>query len=99
IAVRGGQNAHVDGNRTAAADALDLPLLEHAQERHLRLGGELPDLIQKNRAAIGGLESTHSPLERSGERAPFVTEQLGREERLRYGRAVHRDERPARASR
>jgi len=34
-----------------AAHALDLALLEHAQKRDLRLGGQVPDFIQEDRAA------------------------------------------------
>src|SRR5436309_3333977 len=98
IAVRGGEDTHIDGNRMTAPQPFDLPFLEHAQQGDLGLGGELPDFVQEDRAAVCGLEPPESPLERAGERSLFVAEQLGGDERRRNGRAVHPDERAARAS-
>src|SRR5712675_2470537 len=82
-----------------AADALDLPFLQHAQQRDLRLGGQLADFVEEDRPAIGRLEPSEPALQRAGERAFLVSEQLGRYERRRNGRAVHANERSARAAR
>src|SRR5258705_9714856 len=76
-----------------AADLFDLALLQHTQQRHLRLGGQVADFIEENGAAVGGLESSQASLQRAREGALFVTEELRRNERLWYGRAVHPDER------
>src|SRR2546428_6277515 len=81
-----------------AAHALDLALLEHAQERDLRLGGQVPDFVQEDRAAVGCFETAKSSLQCSGERTLFVPEELRGDERRWNGRAVHADERPSRAS-
>jgi len=51
-----------------AAHALDLALLEHAQKRDLRLGGQVPDFIQEDRAAVGGFETAKASLQCSRER-------------------------------
>jgi hypothetical protein len=51
------------------------------------------------RPAIGCLEPSESALQRAGERALLVSKQLGRDERRRNRRAVHANERSARAAR
>ena len=48
----------------AAADALEAPLLEHAQELGLELGLELADLVEEERAAVGELEAAAAALRR-----------------------------------
>ena len=42
-----------------AAHALELLLLEHAQELGLQGGRDLSDLVQEERAAVRQLEATH----------------------------------------
>ena len=44
-----------------AADALELPLLEHPQQRELHLRRQLADLVEEDRPAVGQLE----PAERA----------------------------------
>ena len=56
VAVGGRDQAEVDLDQLAAADAHDLPLLEHAQELDLQLGVELADLVEEERAAVRQLE-------------------------------------------
>ena len=55
-AVRRGDDAHVDLDRLGGADADDLAFLEHAQQLHLRGAGQLAELVEEERAAVGGLE-------------------------------------------
>ena len=69
-------------------------LLQHAQQHDLGLGGQLADLVEEDRAAVGQLEATLAPLQGPGERALLVTEQLRRDERRRNRRAIHGDESP-----
>lgn len=57
IAVGGGDDAHVDLDHLAAADALERPLLKHAQQFGLGLGRQLADFIQENGAVVGQLEA------------------------------------------
>ena len=40
-----------------AAEPLELPLLQDAQELHLRRGREVADLVEEERAAVGQLEA------------------------------------------
>jgi len=98
IAVAGRQHAHVDPHRARAADAHELPLLQHAQELRLRAEVHLADLVEQERAAVRQLELAALALVRPGEGALLVAEQLALDERLGNRRAVERDERagPAR---
>src|SRR3989442_14979139 len=60
--VRRGQHAHIHGNRLVAPDALEFALLQHAQERYLRLGREVADLVQEDGAAMGRFKAPQPPL-------------------------------------
>src|SRR5262249_57336227 len=57
VAIRRGDHAHVDALGLRRADRLDLALLEHAQELHLRVERELADFVGEDRAAGGDLEA------------------------------------------
>ncbi|KYF91720.1 hypothetical protein BE20_13930 [Sorangium cellulosum] len=46
----------VDAPRPRAADADDLAVLQRAEELRLRARGQLPDLVEEERALVGGLE-------------------------------------------
>src|SRR5262249_36948718 len=69
----------------AGSDALELLLLQHAQQRDLRLGGQLAHLVEEERPARRDLEAALTPLQRAGEGAALVAEQL-RPEQGRPGR-------------
>ena len=56
VLVGGGDHAHVDAARDVAAQALELALLQDAQQLHLDGGGHVADFIQEDRARIGLLE-------------------------------------------
>ena len=59
-----------------AAEPLDLPLLEHAQQLHLHLVRQVANLVEEDGRTIGQLEAADLPRERSGERPLFAAEQL-----------------------
>ena len=82
VPVRRGDDPDVDLDGRVRTDALELPLLEDAQE--LGLGGQrhLTDLVEEDRALVGGLEAALAHGHRPGERPLLVAEQLGLEERL-----------------
>ena len=79
-----------------AAEPLDLPLLEHAQQLDLDVRRQLADLVEKDRRAIGQLEAADLPRERAGEGAFLAAEQLALDQRRRNRRAVHAHHRPPR---
>ncbi len=57
VAVGRRDEAHVDADRLDAADALELALLQRAQELDLHLDGDLANLVEEQRAAVGELEA------------------------------------------
>ena len=88
VLVRGGDDAHVRAQRLPAADALELAVLDHAQELllHQRRGGG--QLVQEQRAAVGPLEAAVVGAHGAGEGTGFVAEQLAFDQRVADGRAV-----------
>ncbi len=96
VAVGGGQHADVDANRLVAAEPLDRPLLQRAQQLGLQLQRHVADLVEVERAAVGQLELAEASLLGVGEGATLVAEHLGFQERAGNGRAGDGDERPAR---
>ncbi len=100
VLVRGRQHAHVHLDLGPAAEAPDRARLEDAKELGLHRGVHLRDLVEEERALVRELEAAGPALERAGERALLVAEDLALEERLGNGRAVDGDERArARAAR
>ena len=94
VAVRGGDHAHVDLDRVAAADALERMAFQHAEELGLRAWAHLADFVEHQRALVGRLELADLALGRAGERALLVAEQLAFQQRLGERGAVQADERP-----
>jgi hypothetical protein len=92
VAVGGGDEAHVDLDRLAAADALEGPLLQHAQQLHLHGGRDLADLVEEEGAAVGLLEATLASAVGAGEGALLVAEQLALQQGLGERGAVEGDE-------
>src|SRR5258706_5332756 len=90
-----GQHAHVDRDGLAAADRLDLLLLDDAQELGLQRERQLADLVEEQRAAVRLAEQPALRLVRAGECAAAVAEQLALDERRLQRRAVDRDQRAA----
>ena len=79
-----------------AAEALELALLEHAQQLGLDGRRHLADFVEKQHAAVGLLDAARLGADRAGEGAALVAEQLRLEQLIRKRRAVDRDERPCR---
>jgi hypothetical protein len=65
-----------------AADALELALLQHAQQLGLQVERHLADLVEEQRAAVGELERAGARGDGAGERALLVAEQLALEQVL-----------------
>src|SRR5262245_55572480 len=82
VQIGGGDDPDVDPDSPTAADALDLPFLEHPQQLRLELRLERADLIEEQRAPLSQLELAEPPLERARERASLVAEQLRLDERF-----------------
>ena len=97
ILVGGGEHAHVDLERLVAADALELALLQRAQQLGLRLERHVADLVEEQRAAVGGLELAFAARDGAGEGAALVAEQLALDQLAAERGAVHLDQRLAAA--
>src|SRR5881628_3321334 len=80
-----GDDADIDGNRFRSANTLKGLLLEHAQEFHLRVGRQVADFIEEERAFVGLLKAADAPLVRTREGTAFVAEQFAFEQILRDG--------------
>ena len=93
IAVRRSDDAHIDIDRAVAAHALDLPLLERSQNLGLHRERHIADLVEKERAAVRGLEPAAPGPDGPGKSAPFMAEQLGLQQPLRNGGAIDGDQR------
>src|SRR5206468_3678967 len=92
IAVRRRDDAHVGPQGARAAEALELALLDDAQELRLHDRAHLGDLVEEERACGGLLEASDLRGDRAGEGALLVAEQLGFEKLLGERGAVDGDE-------
>ena len=80
-----GDDPRVDADRPRAAEALDLALLEHAQQLDLDLDRQVADLVEEQRRVIGELEAPDLPRQRAGEGPLLAAEQLALDQRRRDG--------------
>ena len=92
IPVGGRHDAHVHGDGGGAADAADLPFLEHAQELGLHLRGQLAHVVEEQGAAIGLLEPALVAAAGVGEGARLVAEEFVLHQARGQGGAVQGDE-------
>src|SRR5437016_7795896 len=92
IAVGGGDDPDVDADRVGGADALDLAVLEHAQQLHLHAERQLADLVEEDGAPVRRLEEALAVAVGAGEGAAQVPEELALEERGGERGAVADDE-------
>src|SRR6185295_16080855 len=92
VLVRRADDAYVDRNLRAAADALERALLQETQQLGLQRQRHVADLVEEQRTAVRDLDLAGRLLDRARERALLEAEQLGFEQRLRDRGAVDRDE-------
>lgn len=88
---------HVDSHGPRAAEALELALLQHAKELHLRGRRDVADSVEEERALVGELDPPGFALRGARERALLVAKQLALEERVGERSAVQLDEGALRA--
>jgi hypothetical protein len=97
VAVRRRHQAHVHPDRSRAPQALELLLLQHAEELRLQLRGDIADLVEEERPLVGQLEAADFLRDGAGEGAFLVAEQLALDQPCGDGRAVELDEGPVAA--
>jgi hypothetical protein len=93
VAVGRGDDADVDRRVGVGTDRAHDALFEDAEELGLRREGQVTDLVEEQRAALGREEAAGARVHRTREGALHVTEQLGFDESLGQRGAVDRDER------
>ena len=76
VLVRRGDQPDIDRNFAAAAHGTDAPLLQGAEQLHLRFIGQVADLVQKERAAVRGFEGARLVAHGSRKRTLDVAEKL-----------------------
>ncbi len=86
IAVRRRHDAHIHALSPRAAKALELALLQDAQQLGLHFHRDVADLVEEQRAAVRQLEPARPARDRARERALLVSEQLALEQARRAGR-------------
>ena len=72
-----------------SAEPFDGAIFQHAQDFRLRHGIHVADFVQKDRAAVGLLESPLFLLHRAGKSAALVAEEFRFDQRFRQRRAIH----------
>ena len=100
VLVRRGDDSHIDRRcAAAAAQPLDLLLLERSEQFGLQFQRQVADFVEKQRAAVRGLKSTDGLCDRAGKCASLVAEEFAFEQPGGNRGAVHRHEPlvPARA--
>ena len=92
VLVGSADDAHVDGDFFAPADAFDDAFLQEAQHLRLQRKRHVADLVEKQRTAVRHLDLAERLFVRTRKRAFLVAEQLGLEQVLGNGRTVDRNE-------
>ena len=99
IAVRRRQHPHIDPQAAVIADALNIAILQHAQQFGLQRQRQFADFVEEQRAVIGHLKFAAAVADSPG-KCPFhVTEQLALRHALRQRRAVEVHQRVSRPRR
>ncbi len=93
LAMSGRHDAHVVTLGMTAAESGHLAGFEHAQELRLKADGQIADLVEEQRAAVGELERAGAVGVGTGVGALHVAEQIAFDQRLARSAAVEDDER------
>src|SRR5690606_12075948 len=98
VAVGGGGDADVDGDRLGRAQRDNATFLDDAEQLGLDLRRKLADLVEEKCAAVGCTDEAQRGLLGAGERALDMAEELRLEQAVAERGAIDRDERPMPAS-
>jgi hypothetical protein len=92
VSVGGAEQSNVDAAPGLAAHTANLPGFEDAKEARLKIGRQLGDLVEEERAPVRLLERPAMGLDRPCERAALVPEELALDELARKPAAIDRHE-------
>ena len=93
VAVCRRDHADIDADRRLSADAIELLLLQNAEQFRLHFQRDLPDLVEEDRPAVGQLESADALGDRAGEGPFLVAEKLALDQAGRKCGTVDLDQR------
>ena len=96
--VAGADHAHVHAARLRGAHAPHFAALQHAQQALLKRRAGGGQLVQEERAAIGGFEESRAFPGGAGKGAARVSEELGFQQRVGEAGAVDAEERARRGA-
>src|SRR5262249_11452937 len=91
IAMRGGDQTHIDFYRFGSSDPLETPFLKDAEQLGLHRQGNLGNFVEQNRAVVGKFEAALALSNGPRIRALFVAEQFAFQQVLRQCSAIDRD--------
>jgi hypothetical protein len=97
VAVRRRNDQHVDRTASCFPQRPDFTGFDHGEQLGLQRFGQEPDLVQEQRAPMGGFDQPGAGLARVREGAALEAEQLGLEQGSRDSRAIQVDEGARRA--
>ena len=89
VLVRGADDARVDRRLDDGANGPDRALLDHAQQLGLHHQGQVADLVEEQRAAVRGLKEALAVFVGAGEGPFAIAKELGLQQLLGDGAAVH----------
>src|SRR6266478_6871410 len=92
IAIGGGDQPHVDPDRLRASQALELLILQNAQQLGLQLQRNVSNLVEQQSALIRQFQPAEPLAYRSGESSFLVAEQFAFQQSRGNGGAVQLDE-------
>src|SRR5450432_149373 len=84
----GGNDANVNFARAERADALDLLVLQYAQQLGLSAHWHIANFIKKQRSLVCVLSQTTLVLVCSGKSSAYMAKQLALKQRLNHGRTI-----------
>ena len=88
IAIRCGDHSNVNGADFGRADALDLAILNYAEQLGLHGKRSFADFIEEDGAAVGEFEEAGASVSGAGESAANVAEKLAFEQRVDHSGAI-----------
>ena len=94
VAVRSGDDTHIDGNGARIAHTLDDLAIQYPEELYLRRQRQLADFVEKEGSPVGTLEIAAPPGLRPGERPFFIAEKFALQQCGSDGAAIHPHKRP-----
>jgi len=95
VRVAGGQHPHIHGLGSSGTNPPHDTILDRREELGLVVLSERADLVEEERAVVGGLEKTRLGFSGIRVSALRVAKELGLHQVVRNGRAVELDERTA----